>query len=156
MCQVMLGGESKTMEDRRLGFDLENMDLRVPMAGSLQKPQRLTQEEIGIIARKLKGERVTRVHELIEAREGAEEDDPRVEGWKAEIMEEYGKTVLSGEIVPDPPVRGPYGYAYIQLKEGAVPQREKPFRMHGERERAHLQVTEDWITKAYLERPFFI
>ena len=26
--------------------------------------------------------------------------------------------------------------------------------MHGEREKAHLQVSEDWITKAYLERPF--
>ena len=84
----------------------------------------------------------------------AEEEDPRVAGWRNELLEEFGKTVLSGEIVPNPPVRGPYGYAYIQLKEGAVPQREMPLRMHGERERAHLQVTEDWIAKAYLERPF--
>ena len=152
--QVLLGGEHRSMEERRLRLELESMDLRVPAAGNFEKPERLNKVELGIIAEKLGKGKVARVNELIEARGEAEEEDPRVAGWKNELLEEFGKTVLSGEIVPNPPVRGPYGYAYIQLKEGAVPQREKPFRMHGERERAHLQVTEDWIAKAYLERPF--
>ena len=65
-----------------------------------------------------------------------------------------GIRFITAEIIPDPPVRGPYGYAYIPLKENAIPQREKPFKMHGEREKAHLKVTEDWLTHKYLERPF--
>ena len=32
-----------------------------------------------------------------------------VEGHKAEILKEYGPDVLSGKLVKDPPIRGPYG-----------------------------------------------
>ena len=53
----------------------------------------------------------------------------------------FGDSVLSGEVLPDPPVRGPYGYAHIPLKDNPIPQREKPFKMHGEREAAHMKVT---------------
>ena len=61
--------------------------------------------------------------------------------------------VLRTEVFHDPPVRGRYGYAYILLKEGAIPQRQKPFRMHGERYDAHVKVTEDWLANKFLEPP---
>jgi hypothetical protein len=69
-------------------------------------------------------------------------------------MDTYTPNILSTEVLPDPPVRDPYGYATITLKENATPKRENPFRMHGEREAAHLKVTEDWLAHYYLERPF--
>ena len=47
------------------------------------------------------------------------------------ISRDYEGTVLRSEVFSDPPVRGQYGYAYIPLKEGAVPTRQKPFFMHG-------------------------
>ena len=83
--------------------------------------------------------------------EQAEIQDERVQGYREEILNRYAETVLTAEVLPDPPVRGPYGYAHITLKDNAVPPREKPFKMHGEKEKAHLQVTKDWLTNNYLE-----
>jgi len=45
--------------------------------------------------------------------------------------------VLGTEVLPDPPIRGPYGQAYIPLKEGAIPYRTRPFSMQGEKLEAH-------------------
>ena len=61
--------------------------------------------------------------------------------------------MLTGKVLPNPPVRGPYGYAYIPLKEGAKPFRAKPFKLHGEKERAYLKITQDWLANGYLEPP---
>ena len=34
-----------------------------------------------------------------------------------------------------------------------VPQRAKPWCLHGERGEAHSIVTQDWLSKGYIERP---
>ena len=48
-------------------------------------------------------------------------------------------------------MRGKHGYAYIPLKEGATPTRQKPFVLHGERLEAHKQVVKDWLDNGYIE-----
>ena len=69
------------------------------------------------------------------------------------IHREYDGVVLREEIVPDPPVRGMFGYAHIPLQENAVPQRQKPFCMHGERQEAYKKIVLDWIEKSSLRDP---
>ena len=67
---------------------------------------------------------------MIEARQGEENSDPRIPELVKKIHEEFDKTVFGKEALPDPPCRGLYGYAHIPLKEGAEPQRQKPFKQH--------------------------
>jgi len=51
----------------------------------------------------------------------------------ATLLEEFGKTSLSGIYLKDPPVRVPIGSSDIWLKEGAVPVVQHPYRMEGDR-----------------------
>ncbi len=91
----------------------------------------------------------------VEAREeeNGEVEPPYVEEMRKKIHEDYDGTALGSEPPIDPPVRGRYGYANITLKSDAVPTREKPFVMHGERYEAHTKVTQDWIDHKFIERP---
>ena len=59
--------------------------------------------------------------------------------------------MLSGVVPRDPPERGPYGYAHIPLREGAVPVRQKPFHLNGGKFEAHKKVTKEWLDNGYLE-----
>ena len=72
-----------------------------------------------------------------------EEGMDRVETFRDGIHKEYDGTVLCKEVRPDPPVRGPNGYAFIPLVEGAAPQRSKPFRKFGVREEALRKITQE-------------
>ena len=80
-------------------------------------------------------------------------DKERIENLRAKLHEDYDGTALRDEIEPDPPVRGLFGYAYIPLQENAVPTRQKPFQMYGERQEAFKQIVTDWIDKKFIERP---
>ena len=80
------------------------------------------------------------------------DEDARASNFREQIFQDYATTVFRDKPIPDPPERGPYGHAYIQLKEGAVPQRQKPFFMHGERQEAYKKVVEDWLERGYIER----
>ena len=82
-----------------------------------------------------------------------EKEDPEVERLRERIFSDYDGTVFRDKVYPNPPERGPFGYAYIKLKEGAVPQRQKPFFMHGERQEAYKRVVQDWIENDFIERP---
>ena len=95
------------------------------------------------------------VASLILEHEGLEEktENPLVEELREKIFQDYTGTVICEELRPNPPVRGKYGYAFIPLKEGATPQRCKPFNMHGERLEAYKKVTQDWWDHGFIERP---
>lgn len=45
--------------------------------------------------------------------------------------------VFRNSLFPEPPVRGLCGYATIELKPDAIPQRQKAFTLHGERGEAY-------------------
>ena len=57
-----------------------------------------------------------------------------------------------GLVPTDPPVRGPNGQAFIPLIEGAIPQRQKPFRQHGEKEQALIAITKQWLEAGFIEK----
>ena len=136
-----------------LAHKLNWLDFQLPPQSYALKKDRLLPHEAQHIARQLqRGER-RKIEALIEVNDTGEGGDPRIPEFTEKIIKRFGETVLTGKIIPDPPVRGPYGYAYILLKENADPQRQKPFKMHGEREEAHKQITEDWISHKFLERP---
>jgi hypothetical protein len=117
-------------------FDLRKMALSMPMEGFDQKIEFLSGDMLKNVAHNL--EKVVplrqQIHHMIVAREGVDnEDDTRVTNLRERVLSDYDGTVFRSAPYPDPPVRGPYGYAYIPLKEGAKPIRQKPFFLHGER-----------------------
>ena len=54
-----------------------------------------------------------------------------VDEHKAAILREFRRDGLSGKLVKDPPVRGPYGLAKIGLREVAVLGRQPGFQLTG-------------------------
>jgi len=61
------------------------------------------------------------------------ESHPAAIKARAALLQEFGKTSLSGIYTKDPTARGPFGSAEIWLKEGAVPVDQHPYRIGGER-----------------------
>ena len=60
------------------------------------------------------------------------------------------------EICPKTPApgRGPFGMAKIELIPGAMPRRQRSFKMVGEREEALKIILEDYIARGWLEPSF--
>jgi len=83
------------------------------------------------------------IDQVIVGREGNFGNPEKLEMLRQAILTDYGGSVLRDRVHSDPPERGLYGNAYIPLKEGAIPQNQKPFYLHGEKLEAFKQVTED-------------
>ena len=115
----VVGDENEDMGN--VEWDLDGMSL--PQEGFDQKTLWLNAEERNIVRRRLQraGDCV-RQRALIVANKPVESNE-QSQKYSDKIIEKYKDTVLTGKVLPNPPVRGPYGYAYIPLKEGA-----KPFR----------------------------
>ena len=131
--------------------------LHVPLSGYGQKVTFLNEKEKRVLAEKLAklDSPIQEKNRMIIAREGEEKsstgEEDKILELKQRIMQDYKDTVLRTTLFLDPPERGQYGYAYMPLKEGAVPVRQKPFFMHGERKEALEKVTQDWIDKKFIE-----
>ena len=80
-----------------------------------------------------------------------EPEEERLETIRRRLMEDYSGTVLTSTIPKDPPKRGPHGEAKILLREGAIPVRQKPFMLHGEKAEGHKKVVQEWLDNGYLE-----
>ena len=96
---------------------------------------------------------VCKVNAFITTHGDCAEEDSAVEELRRKIHEDFDGTVLRDEIIPDPPVRGRYGYAYIPLKDDAVPQRRKLYFQHGERKEAMSTLVSEWAERKFIERP---
>eukprot|EP00667_Euglena_gracilis_P000113 EG_transcript_113 len=135
-------------------FGLQKLGLCLPLEGLDQELQFLSDEDLGEVATNLEGSDppVQVINRMIIAREGEDKkEDERVVKLREQVLEDYRGTVFRSSPFPDPPERGQYGYAYIPLKEGAKPTRQKPFFMHGERKEALEKITQDWLDKKYIE-----
>ena len=75
--------------------------------------------------------------------------------FREKIHQDFDGLVLRTDLPTrkDIPDRGPYTYAHIPLIPDFVPQRQKPFRLQGERLEAHKKVTQDWADHWFIERP---
>ena len=138
--------------------ELWKMQLHIPLEGFDMETSPLRSDDVRCIARNLHSLSDSSVeagnlaiHQIIQAHQGQVEEDPRVEQFRAKIHEDYDGTVLRTDVLPDPPVRGPYGYAYIPLVDKAVPTRSKPFRLHGEKYEAMCKVAQQWKDNNFIE-----
>ena len=129
----------------------EKLGLHMP-PGSKGKVEYLNHKDIAFLAAKFSEEQPpAQIRGMIIAREGGPETEERIATLKEAILRDFGGKVLRSTVFPDPPERGRYGYAYIPLKEGAEPVRQKPFFMHGERREALDKITEQWIDMKFIE-----
>jgi len=81
----------------------------------------------------------------------SKDEEGKCEVYRNKIQEEYDGCVLGSKVPRDPPIRGLFGEARIDLIEGAVPVRQKPYMLHGERLEAHKTCAQDWIDRGYIE-----
>jgi hypothetical protein len=81
------------------------------------------------------------------------EEHPEAGPYKKKLEEEFHDVlfdlVLAKDV--DPTVRGPFGVAHIELLEGAVPQKKKPFRMLGEKEKALQALIKKFKDRHWIE-----
>ena len=139
-------------------MQLGKMQLHIESENSGVHTDYLNDSELQIIANKVwKNSEIRDVHNMVTTCE--EENLPdgwdakRLEELRAKIHHDFDGTALREELFPDPPVRGMFGYAYIPLEEDAIPTRQKPFQMYGERQEAFKQIVLDWVEKKFIERP---
>jgi len=139
-------------EFNKILLEVKKMQLSVPTDTLRCRRNCISGFEEQLVAKQLASH--SSVCASVEVREGEPtERECRIAEYIRKSHEDYDGKVLCEEVPPDPPVRGPYGYAYIPLKEGAEPQRQKPFYQHGERVDAMKKITDDWISKKFIERP---
>jgi hypothetical protein len=112
----------------------------------------LSENEHNIVREKILAHDAKFVQTVIIAKGDCAENEPRVEQFREEIHREYDGVVLRKEVIPNPPVRGPNGQAFIPLIDGAIPQRQKPFRQHGEKEQALIAITKQWLEAGFIEK----
>ena len=85
----------------------------------------------------------------VEARDPWESEE--VEKRKERLHKEFADTVFSGKLTGSPPVRGPFGEAFIKLKPGATPVKHRPFNIVGERKSAWIRMTDEILNAGKIE-----
>ena len=86
------------------------------------------------------------IFKLGECHQNEGEEQKMAEVYRQKLKEDYDGAVFGSKVPKDPPLRGTFGEARIDLKEGAVPVRQKPLLLHVERFEAHKKVTRiGWI-----------
>ena len=78
-------------------------------------------------------------------------EGPEVEKLRQTLMDEYRDTVFADKHLSDPPIRGPFGEATIDLKPGVTPVKLRPFRIQGERLESWKKLIDQLIADNKLE-----
>ena len=131
---------------------LQHLKLEIPNLSQDGASCMLSENEHNIVREKILAHDAKFVQTVIIAKGDCADEDPRVEQFREEIHREYDGIVLRKEFIPNPPIRGPDGQAFIPLKEGTVPQRQKPFRQHGEKEQALITIVKQWLEAGLIEK----
>ena len=131
---------------------LANLRLEIPHFDDYARTLVLSEKEHEYVREKIVEHDQLHVQTVVVAKGDSAEENPFVEELRKKVHLEYDGVVLRNEVIPDPPVRGLHGNAFITLKEGAVPQRSKPFRQFGEKHDALVKITQGWIDNKYIER----
>ena len=82
------------------------------------------------------------------------QDPPHIIALRDAIHRDYDNIVLRQEVYPNPPERGPLGYAHIHLKPGAQPVKARPIVLHGERNKAMCELVDGWIHDEKVEEGY--
>ena len=90
---------------------------------------------------------------IVEAREPC--DQPGVEERRQKVLSDFQDHVFRSKLTNEqPPIRGPFGEAEINLKPGAKPVKQRMFHITGERKEAWEKLTDDVITSGKVEPGF--
>ena len=119
---------------------LQHLKLEIPNLADDGSSCMLSEKEHQMVREKILAHDAKFVQTVVIAKGDCSENDLRVEQFREGIHREYDGVVLRKEVIPDPPVRGPNGQAFIPLIEPAIPQRQKHFRQHGEKEQALMAI----------------
>ena len=148
---------SPELEDFRQ--EVRKLNLQIPGDDESLESSHLTARDVRCVAIKLRqcadeqhdGVADRTVNQIIQAQQAVGAEDPRIQAFRDKIHQDFDGVVFDSEVMPDSPVRGPYGFAYIPLVDNAVPTRSKPFRLHGEKYEAMVQVAQQWKDKKFIE-----
>ena len=89
------------------------------------------------------------LYSVIESTEEHPEAKPFMEAINRDYEDVLHRVTLARDV--DPELRGPYGVAVIELKDGAIPQQRKPFRMIGEKEEAFRALIAKFLERGWIE-----
>ena len=129
------------------------MQLEIPVGEDMPKEYLTLAEEEYIQEILDRSEGEVEIRAMFESDPDA--DEKMAEEYRKKVAEDFEDIVLRTEVHKwtEPIVRGPYGMAYIPLKEGAVPTRSRPFVMHGEKFEAYKKVAQQWLDMGFVEKP---
>jgi hypothetical protein len=74
-----------------------------------------------------------------------------VQQLRQKVFQDYATTVFLGKTSGDPPRRGEYGEAEIILHPGALPVKQRPYQMVGERRAAWVRLTDQLLEDGKIE-----
>ena len=78
----------------------------------------------------------------------------KIEAGIQMIKNEFNMDVLSGKLPTNPPVRGPFGLAKINLRSDAQPKRQRCFQLVGERADALKKTIDEFKQRGWIEPSF--
>ena len=114
----------------------------VPRSKPEEEPEEIDDEAYEEIAARL----LVAEAQIASVRSGPETREftahPLAQELRQKLIDEFGKTSLSGKYLPHPPVRGPHGEAEIWLKPDAKPVSQPPYQLTGERRQALADLVE--------------
>lgn len=152
VCQAQATPPLKDTPLESLMEHLSLSNLHIPLQGKEQRMDKLKAHEIRYLARRLLPFVPSPVIHQIQVNRETPPEDPRVSKYREQIFADYKDTVFRENVYPNPPVRGPYGHAFIPLVDNYRPIRQKPMVLHGEKLEAHKKITQKWFDQWYIER----
>ena len=99
MVQVALPGDD---DYEKLNF-WDMVNLTCPTAGEFSQEVQLNKEEKKYLRENLHKAEETHVRSVVIAKGDCEQEDPRIEGLRQKIHEEYDGVVHRTEVIPNPP-----------------------------------------------------
>ena len=111
---------------------LANLELEIPQYDFRGRPWHLNNAEMELVRENIEKCDTTNVGSIIVAKGQFSEHEENILALKQKRHDDYDGIVLCKEVIPNPPIRGDYGCAFIPLKEGAIPQRQKNSLIWGE------------------------
>ena len=118
-------------EEEEKFIEVEKMRLHIPPSEKSATLDFLTHKEKKIVVLQIEKAQKKRTVNMVETDENASLppgwEAQRLDQLRKKIHEDFDGTALRDEVIPNPPVRGLYGYAHIPLQPDAVPTRTKPF-----------------------------
>ena len=125
------------------------MSLEALLYPEEQTPLTLSVSQIQRMSQNLSSEQKKELFSVIESNEEHHDANPFIEKIQKENKDVLYDVKLDKDI--DPALRGPFGVAHIDLQDGAVPQKGKPFRMLGEKEQALRKLIEKFLEREWIE-----